>query len=451
LRTIIHESISLEMPVTLVGVTMLQIDQRVNHHSTARIEGILKDEDVETFSNISWNDNFSIIYEDGRTSKLLFSGIPVDIKIRYEGQAYVSLILSSRSILMDHEKKTRSFQKKDKTYKTLFRDLVKEHGGDILDHASSTTGFNTPLIQYEESDWEFLKRASSYLEAPIYPGTTGENLQIYIGTGGNKNTLSGGSDRVLKKRITEYLEFRNSTSSLVESDFISITIDGEWDMCLGSGIVFEGKDLLVTEIHDFYRGGILKRRCLLESRAGLIRRKMYQEKLKGASLAGTIKAVEADQVRIKLDVDKKAQGEKLYWYPWHRNDWFCMPEEGSKARLCFPVSDESKAYVADIYRTDGKKNSRTRKPDNKCFTSKRGKGFEITPKSLTFRASGKKISIQMSDRQGIKVKSSRGIKIHAGETFICQGGSLNISSKERIALFTDRTSIVIDDLLQIKG
>lgn len=451
MKTIIHDTLSLEMPVALKGISMLEINQRINDHSSARIEGTIRDEDVEAFRNISWNDNFSIIYENGQADILVFSGIPVDIKIKYDGQAYISMTLSTRSILMDYEKKTRSFQRKEKTYKALFRDMVREHGGDILDYASNQSILDIPLIQYEETDWEFLLRATSYLGAPIYPGTAGEKLQILIGFGGQKSTYSGGSNRVLKKRIAEYLEFRNGISSLMEHDFLSIAIDGEWDMRLGSSITYEGKEFLVTEIYDNYHGGLWKRKCILKLSKGIKRNKLYQEKMRGASLEGTIKAVEADRVRIKLDVDKNAQGEKLHWYPWHKNDWFCMPEVGSKVRLSIPGTDETKAYAADIYRTDGKKNSKTRKPDNKCFVTKRGKGFEVTPKSLTFRASGKKISIQMSDRQGIKVKSSKGIKIQAGETFLCEGDSINISSKERIALITDRNCIVIDDLLQIKG
>ena len=135
-KTRIHDSISLELPFGLTSVTKLKINQRLNDHSKAWIEGTIQDEDVAACSNIGWKENITIGYQDGQTNQTLFSGIPVGVKVKHEGQAYVSLELCSSSILMDYEKKTRSFQRKDMSYKNLFKELVKDNGGDIIDYAS---------------------------------------------------------------------------------------------------------------------------------------------------------------------------------------------------------------------------------------------------------------------------------------------------------------------------
>lgn len=451
MKTIIHDSISVELPFALSSVTKMKIKQGLNHHSRAWLEGTLQDQDVHACSNLSWRENVTIRYEDGQSNQILFSGIPYGIKIKYKGQANVSLELCSRSILMDDEKKTRSFQRKDKTYKALFRELVKANGGDIIDYASASDVYDAPLIQYEETDWEFLKRVSSQIGVPVYPNPTGGIAQIYIGFGSNHVSVDSTTSETIKKRMGEYMEFRKNNASFMESDFLSFYINGVWDCSLGDKVTCEGRSLRVTGIEDSYEDGLLSRRCLLEIKEGITRKKCYQKGLKGASLKGTITAVETDRIRLRLDADGKVPEEKLHWYPWHRNDWFCMPEVGSKARLYIPGGDESQAYVADIIRPSEKKNSKNQKPENKCFVTKRGKGMEATPHSISFRASGKKLTMQLSDGSGIKIRSSKGIQINAGETFVCKADSIKIKSKEQIALATGSTSIVIDDLLQIKG
>ncbi|WP_394523885.1 hypothetical protein [Lacrimispora sp. JR3] len=451
MKTIIHDSISVELPFALTSVTKLKINQSLNHHSRAWLEGTIQDQDVKVCSNLSWRENVTITYENGKTNQIIFSGIPYGVKIKYEGQAYVSLEFCSRSMFMDDQKKTRSFQRNDRTYKTLFRELIKSNGGDIIDFTSSSDVYKAPLIQYEETDWEFLKRISSHMGVPVYPNPTGGTAQIYIGFGSNHVSVDNSIHKTIMKRMGEYLQFRKINSSFMESDFLAFYVNNVWNCGLGDEVACEGRSLRVTRIEDSYEDGLLSRRCLLEIKGGITRKKSYQKLLKGASLKGIITAVGPDRVRVRLDADEKVPKEKLYWYPWHRNDWFCIPEVGSKAALYIPGEDEALAYVTDIIRPSGKKNSKNQKPEHKCFVTKRGKGMEVTPHSIFFRASGKKMTVQLSDRSGVKIRSSRGIQINAGETFVCNADNIKIKSKEQIALATGSTSIVIDDLLQIKG
>ncbi len=447
--TKIHNSVYLEMPFSMESITKLEISHKLNEHSWAQIEGIIQDKNVDTCSNLSWNENFTIKFVDGQTNQILFSGMPINVKVSCEDQTRVTIRLSSYSILLDYEKRTRSFQRGDRTYASLFQELVKGNGGDILDYASASAAFDAPLIQYEETDWEFLKRASSLIGASVYPCASGTSIQIYIGFGSNESRLTGTSDREMKKNIREFRKFRNSVPS--ESDFISCNVTGSQDCRLGDRVMSDGHSYRVTEIHDSLKNGLLSRRCLLKQESGIYREKKYQEKLQGVSLPGVVREVKKDQIRLHLDIDEKGKGEKLHWYFWHRNDWFCMPEIGSKAMLYIPTKDESMAYVTDIRRLDGESNSQSQNPEEKCFETKSGKGMMMKSQSISFRASGNKISVQLSDRSGVKVRSSRGIQIHSGESFHCSSRNMNIESGERIVLSTGMTSIVIDDLIQIKG
>ena len=58
---------------------------------------------------------------------------------------------------MDLEK-NRSFQDKHMTYGKLLRKIVSSYeGGDIIDHLSDGKEIEELFVQYQETDWEFLK------------------------------------------------------------------------------------------------------------------------------------------------------------------------------------------------------------------------------------------------------------------------------------------------------
>ena len=447
--TKIHNSVYLEMPFSMESISKLEISQKLNEHSWAQIEGIIQDKNVDTCSNLSWNKNFTIKLVDAQTSQILFSGMPVHVKVSREDQTYVTIRLSSYSILLDYEKRTRSFQQREKTFASVFQELVKGNGGDIINFASASATFDAPLIQYEETDWEFLKRASSLIGASVYPCASGTSAQIYIGFGSNESRLSGTPCREMKKSIREFRQFRNSAPS--ESDFISCNITGNKDCRLGDRVMCDGHAYRVTEIQDSLKNGLLSRRCLLKQESGICREKKYQEKLQGVSLPGVVREVKTDRIRLHLDIDGKRNREKLHWYPWHRNDWFCMPEIGSKVMLYIPTKDETMAYATDISRLDQESSLHNQNPEKKCFETKSGKGMMMESQSISFQATGNKISVRLSDRSGVKVRSSKGIQIHSGESFQCRSKNMNIESGERIVLSTGMTSIVIDDLIQVKG
>lgn len=448
-KTRIHDSVSLEMPFSLTSVTKLTISHFLNDHSKAWIEGAISDKDVDICSNFNSKEAVTIRYEDEGTSQVLFSGIPCFVEVKHEGECSVRLELSSRTILLDQEKRRRSFQRKNKTYQAIFKEVIKENGGDMIGDLLSSGCYEAPLMQYDETDWEFIKRVSSYIGVPVYPGDTGINPQVYVGLKNNYISLDHNLKNKITKRVREFREFKKESS--MESDFLSFYINGGWECCLGDKVSCEGRDFCVAGIEDIFDKGLLSRRCLLKVIEGVYTIKKYNNQIKGVSLFGTITAVKSDRVRVRLYMDQVSPGEKLHWYPWHRNDWFCMPEKGGKASLYIPESDESQAYVIGLKQDSGKKKINKENPETKHFITKRGKGMEFTPHALSFRAAGNKINIQLSDRAGVNIRSSRGIKIEAGQSLMLTANRVNVKSKERIVFATDSASIIVDDPLQIKG
>ena len=98
----------------------------------------------------------------GNTAGALFSGYPEKVEIKEEGRYRIADVQAvSGTILLDQKKCNRVFQKKAQTYMGIANTITAdtEHSACILPDSDMQTGGT--LIQYQEMDWNFLKRMAS--------------------------------------------------------------------------------------------------------------------------------------------------------------------------------------------------------------------------------------------------------------------------------------------------
>ena len=98
----------------------------------------------------------------GNTAGALFSGYPEKVEIKEErGYRIADIQAVSGTILLDQKKSNRVFQKKAQTYMGIANTVTAdtEHSACILPGSDMQTGGT--LIQYQETDWNFLKRMAS--------------------------------------------------------------------------------------------------------------------------------------------------------------------------------------------------------------------------------------------------------------------------------------------------
>ena len=98
----------------------------------------------------------------GNTAGALFSGYPEKVEIKEEGRYRIADVQAvSGTILLDQKKCNRVFQKKAQTYMGIANTVTAdtEHSACILPGSDMQTGGT--LIQYQETDWNFLKRMAS--------------------------------------------------------------------------------------------------------------------------------------------------------------------------------------------------------------------------------------------------------------------------------------------------
>lgn len=252
---------------------------------------------------------------------------------------------------------------------------------------------HTIILQYNETDWEFLIRIASRLGVGLVSDCTSEASRFWIGVPKGKNL--GSIEKFTYSVCKEVDRFkyisRNSTKDHLEKDFINYEIETGEVFSIGDVVTFEDQNLSIIAVESIFKDGVLKSFYKLSSRGGAAQRTIYNKDIIGLSLEGKVTAVSGDKLKVHLKIDKSAGSYQFaYSSPYTAEGsggWYAMPEVGDTVYVYFPDDREENAFSTLSLRKDG---GGLGDPSTKYFKTKSGK-------ELIFSAEGKlQLSCQAS-------------------------------------------------------
>ena len=290
----------------------------------------------------------------GNTAGALFSGYPEKVEIKEErGYRIADIQAVSGTILLDQKKSNRVFQKKVQTYMGIASTITAdtEHSACILPGSDMRTGGT--LIQYQETDWRFLKRMASQLGLPLVPDTSYYYPRFYLG-------LPEGEKRELGEIISCDLCFDGryyavSGKCLVDrEDFICYDVVTRTSLSLGDRVTYEGRELLVSRKKTELAGGEVIFTYRLAGNSYTWVPWEDNPDYTGMSFVGSIVGTQGEQVEVAFDIDKTAAGGNRYGFaPATGNLMYCMPQKGTKTALYIGNGDEAQGIATGCIRTNG--------------------------------------------------------------------------------------------------
>lgn len=161
------------------GLLDMEIETKEGCHSKLALRGCLLDGENKTdlSSDVIMLTGTS---ENGK-EEILFHGIIQETHIFHEnGASQIILTAASESMQMDKKKRSRSFQDISLSCAEVMRSIVSEYGGAIVCEDSSIK-IEKPMIQYEETDWEFCKRLAGRMGWGIFSRSTAAKPVICVG------------------------------------------------------------------------------------------------------------------------------------------------------------------------------------------------------------------------------------------------------------------------------
>lgn len=168
------------------AVEKVEIHQAFGSHGTleALVWLIPGKDDRQDAQN--WEGLPIALSSQGREREPLFSGLVQRACFRkVKGRPAVRLEAASYTILLDRGKKNRSFQKESRTHGELVQGLLAPYGGTcIWGGEGEDAQAGRFLMQYKESDWQFLCRVASLQGNAVIPEVRFPGAKLYIGVPG---------------------------------------------------------------------------------------------------------------------------------------------------------------------------------------------------------------------------------------------------------------------------
>ena len=160
----------------------LEIDSRIGEHAVGKIKYIGSvnqlslydalidrkgDKEIKILGRSNIADNTG-----NSTEKIFLNGVIKELQINETtaGALTVEITAISKSILLDRIPRYRSFQDPTLTYSAIAEEINGNYGtndGKIVNVGEDMQAVPRMTIQYNETDWEYLKRIASYTGQPV--------------------------------------------------------------------------------------------------------------------------------------------------------------------------------------------------------------------------------------------------------------------------------------------
>ncbi|KJK31224.1 contractile injection system protein, VgrG/Pvc8 family [Paenibacillus polymyxa] len=448
-----YESLRFYGPFQPLHIEQLQITRTINDHAYLHISGMLSEEQgAACIGHNIEQEPIAIrqLNDQGQSLRRLFHGIVTRMSVHCVRGVYTfELGAASHSYQMDIKRKRRSYQDIHRTYDGLVTALVRKYQyGDAIDTISNHAKLETFVLQYEETDWAFLKRLASRFGSVLVPEVTAASPKVFFGMPEGKQHKV---ERDVFYRVRKtFHELDAEKLGERAGSYITYMIESLQYYALGDLITLpigQGKELVVVRSMTTLADGLLHTRYDLQAEQDIRYARYENDQATGISLTGTVLKVQQDFVQLQLDIDPKQDPAKACWFPIatryvaeEHSGWYDMPEVGEQVELYLPTHREQDAYVTDSVRQQRYINDQ---PNVKVWQHVQGSSVEMSEHKLTLSTPGE-FSITLHESSGITIDSPGNVQIQGGHVKLDAGQELSLEAGTALYLKGGASSMVLD-------
>lgn len=337
----------------VISMDRLEIVQSPNRHGRLRLSAVLNGEgEGEVFDELP--EDVSVLYRENGEEKVLFKGMVTDSSMKRVGNhRKLELKAYDATYLLDTKRKTRSFQDTARTNHSVIAEVMKEYPECICMKNLPEKPIGRIWFQYEETDWEFLRRFLSSYSDSLYADATYHTARFQAGLSPEDIEVEWDDCPYCMGKNLERYDFlsQNGFDGIGIDQFIEYSVDSYGLYTLGSRLRYKGRRWYVGELERRLTDGLLTSTYRLQQREGLLKPQEYNQRITGVSLDGKTVQVQGDTLRVSMNGDMTTE-QGTYWFPFSTvassadgSGWYSMPEIGDSIRVYFPTCDEKEGYV----------------------------------------------------------------------------------------------------------
>ena len=360
------------------------LDENINEHQKLEIQLEMDDEQRKNLERIIEKEDVGIEIELANTDKdvkrKVFSGIVDYFEILDYGSYGCRILMKafSKSVFFDrkNEKKYRVFQDRNLMFSDIIDEINKEYADKKLEIKYSDIAkkqIGSLIVQFDETDWEFLIRLASQLKTGMFVIEQGIILFGIVEMGEIKKENKYFSDYSLVRDYKNLYYKVQSNKVINLGDAVSISenaVENEGNDKDSSG---NKGNFSVLKTRIFLKDFILKSEFLVTDISGYHIFKKYNEKIKGCRIEANVERVFEDNGIAKMEVkfgeglkkivqerSNDESNDKAYddygikrfplsyqtFYSQTNTGFFCTPEVNDTVEVYFPNEDERFAKVS---------------------------------------------------------------------------------------------------------
>lgn len=430
-----YERIRVTAPYRIKRIEEARVEWRLNEHARLYVRGIVDDsEKGNAVLQAVADDEIHLYDSDGEAETTLFKGLLTSVQINHTQDVYViELEGLSGTFQLDVIKKRRSFQRVEMTYAELVQEVTKTYPGhNVSISIGDEVPIGEPIIQYDETDWELLKRLASHFHALLVSDIMEPTPRFSFGMPqGKSHILPNDTAYTASKDLLAYQKAGGDAAGLHDTDFFTYEIESGERYAIGDEIWFRNKRMVVSEVHARIQQGLFFYTYRLSRLDGIRQEPIHNPKLSGVSLEGKVLAVKGEEVKLHLEIDERQSQETAYGFPFAPptgNAMYCMPQVGTNAHLYFPDATGKRAMVLGCVRKNGKICAKTGNPHIRYFGTEHGSELELSPTAINIVSGCQEpLKLTIDDNTGITLTSHK---------------KLVLNAKEEISLYTPKRVVI---------
>jgi hypothetical protein len=425
-------------------LTAFQIVKTFNDHFKISFKGEVTANQDKYYEMAVYEVHVEVYFNPANT--LIFNGVLTRITVhpnREERTVQVEMEGASYTHYLDVNLFNRAFQDQAMTYQTLVDTITKTYYKALGEElANADKPIETFTLQYQETDWQFLKRMASRLHIGLVPEVTRENIKFYFGMPELKER--GVLKEIapfygIRKRLRDYRELiASGISDVVEDDFLSFDFKTDELFNIGDYVYLDSDNknakLYVYQATMTLEGSLFRCYCAVSPLYGLKQKKTYNPRITGLSLEGKIVAVggadsSKDYVKVLLPMGVSTDKEKACWFRYAtpytaagNTGWYWMPEVNDSVLLYFPTCKEEEAMVTTSVRRQESESERLQDPNAAYLRTGFEKELLFKEGQITLTGKDQGLHIYLDQKQGITIESPSELGLQADNNLMLQAG-----------------------------
>lgn len=435
-------SLFLMLGSTQMSVLACNISENPGRHGFLSVDAEAQTE-LKDYLLYEEDGHISLFTELGGSIQPLFYGTVTRMEAKVKGgRCVLHLEALTESYQMDLVVKNRSFQDIAMTSHQLVKKIMEPYLQSQILFSIEDKELNQIVVQYQETDWEFLNRILSSYGTSAY--IAGNKQGIYLRAGLMETEEDANWD-LLPYTLQRDTAPRNTKKELKGQ--ICYQVEAYEIFPLGERVLYRGKELYIGKIERFLQQGLLISRYYLYFAEGLEVTKYHNRFLGGVSINGEVTAVSRNQLQAQLETDALVDYKKKYFFPFSTvaaspdgSGWYCMPKKGDRVRIFFPTSDESEGYaIANIQGESAPApDSPMGNPDQKDITTPDGKAVKFIQGGIQLTVGEEKGTVILTNDGNAEIRTDEDIEIGAVEA-VCftTDGTMSVTAGTQIQFIND--------------